>query len=87
MVNPIQEIREKKGWTIQELVSVTGISFTAIFNCLTGNTRHINMQILKVVEQLGYEPEEVSKKYQEYREAKKAALLQEAKIVIIGEKT
>jgi len=56
---------KEKGWTIQELVSVTGMSFTAIFNCLTGNTRHINMQILKVVEQLGYKPEEVSKKYQE----------------------
>ena len=79
MKNPLKEIKEKNGWSIQELASVTGLSFSASYNCLTGNTQNINQRILETLEQLGYEPEEIKVKYQEFRAAKQRELLQEAK--------
>ena len=77
MKNPIQEIKEKNGWSIQELASVTGLSFSASYNCLTGNTQNINQRILETLEQLGYNPEEIKVKYQEFRENKQKELMQE----------
>lgn len=77
-LNPIQEIRVKNGWTIQELAAVTGLSFTATYNCLNGNTQRINQRILEALEQLGYDPEEIKEQYQEYRKAKQEELMQEA---------
>lgn len=79
MKNPIQEIRKKHDWSIQELASVAGISFTATYNCLTGTTQGINEKILEVLTKLGYEPDEIKVEYQEFREEKKQELLQEAK--------
>ncbi|MFW5991670.1 MAG: hypothetical protein ACOCQN_00580 [Halanaerobiaceae bacterium] len=78
MRNPLQKIKEKNGWSIREFASVAGMSFTATYNCLNGNTQKINQRILKAVEQMGYDPEEIKKEYQEYREAKQQELMQEA---------
>ena len=79
MRNPLKEIKEKNGWSIQELASVTGLSFSASYNCLTGNTQNINQRILETLEQLGYDPDKVEKEYQEFRAAKQQELFQEAK--------
>lgn len=78
MKNPLKEIKEKNGWSIQELASVTGLSFSASYNCLTGNTQNINQRILEALEQLGYDTEEIKVKYQEFRAAKQKELRQEA---------
>ena len=77
--NPIEEVRKKQNWTIQQLASATGMSFTAAYNVLNGNTKRINQRILKALEQLGYESEEIKVKYQEFRQKKQQELLQEAK--------
>lgn len=77
--NPIEEVRKKQEWSIQELASAAGISFTATYNCLNGTTQGINKKILKVLTKLGYESEEIKVKYQEFRQKKQRELLQEAK--------
>ena len=78
MRNPLQEIREKNNWSIQEFASVTGLSFTAAYNCLNGNTQNINQRILDALEQMNYNPDIVEADYQDYRKAKKQELMQEA---------
>ena len=78
MRNPLKEIKEKNGWSIQEFVSVTGLGFSTVYNCLTGNTQNINQRILETLEQLGYDTDKVEKEYQEFRVAKQKELMQEA---------
>ncbi|MFW5988535.1 MAG: helix-turn-helix domain-containing protein [bacterium] len=78
MNNPLEKIRKKNGWSIEEFASVADMSFTAVYNALNGSTQNINSKILEAVEQLGYDPEKVRKEYQEFREAKKQKLMQEA---------
>lgn len=79
MNNPIEEIRQKNNWSIQEFARAANVSFTAIYNCLNGTIQNINANILKVLKKLGYDPEEVKREYQEFRQEKQQELLQEAK--------
>ncbi len=79
MRNPIKKIQQKNNWSIQELASVTNIGFSTAYNCLNGTTQKINVNILKAIKVLGYDPEEIKKEYQEFRAAKQQELLQKAK--------
>ena len=55
------------------------MSVTAVYNVLNGNTVNLNRKILETLSELGYEPEEIKVKYQEFRQKKQQELLQEAK--------
>ena len=79
MKNPIKEIKKKNNWSIQQFASAADISFTTAYKCLNGITQKINGNILEAIKVLGYDPEEIKKEYQKFRQAKQQELLQEVK--------
>ena len=79
MKNPIKEIKQKNNWSIQQFASAADISFTTAYNCLNGTTQKINGNILEAIKVLGYDPEEIKKEYQKFRQAKQQELIQTAK--------
>lgn len=75
MVNPLVEIKEQKNWTIQDFAVITNTSSSTIYKNLEGSMFEITGRILKTLETLGYDPEGISKEYQEFRKGRRKKLI------------
>lgn len=77
MKNPIRKIKEEKELTLEEFALVADVSQSTIYKNIQGSSRVINKKILAACKELGYDPKEVEKKYQEFKKAKKLELLKQ----------
>lgn len=75
MKSPIKEIMNAKDWTVSDLANAAGISYTAAYNTVDGNTVNPNPNILDALEKLGYNREEIKAKYERFKEKQKEELL------------
>ncbi|MFW5961809.1 MAG: helix-turn-helix domain-containing protein [bacterium] len=75
MKNPVKKIKEENNLTLDELGVIADVSQSTVYQNISGSSRRVNHKILEACKQLGYDPEEVEKKYQEFKKAKKLELL------------
>lgn len=75
MRNPLVEIKEEKDWTIQDFATATDTSSSTIYKNLEGSVFEITDRILNTLESMGYDPEGISEKYQEYRQTRREKLI------------
>jgi len=75
MQNPIRKIKEEKGFTYQELCSLAGVSQSTVYKHLSGSKKSISDKILTVIKAMNYDPEQVKREYQEFRENRQKELL------------
>jgi transcriptional regulator with XRE-family HTH domain len=79
MNNIIKQIRKEKGFSQQEFATVAGVSSQTIFDIEHFNRKTINDNILKIIEQLGYDQEKLKKTYNDQRQQKQKEMLQQVK--------
>lgn len=79
MKNPVRKIKEDNYLTSEELGLIADVSQSTIYQHMSGGAGSVNAKVLKACQELGYDPEEVERRYQEFRKAKKMELLQKNK--------
>jgi predicted transcriptional regulator len=65
----------ENNWTYSDLAMLADVCDSTIYKTLQGSTATVNRNILNLVEELGEEPQKFSKKYQEFRAAKRKELI------------
>lgn len=63
LANRIRELRERQGWTIQELAKKAGISHPTVSRVETGKTKIHNRHLAKLSAALGVEPIQLISEY------------------------
>jgi len=77
MKNPVRKIKEDNNLTLDELGLIADVSQSTVYQNISGSSRRVNRKILTACSELGYDPKEVEKKYQEFKKAKKLELLKQ----------
>ena len=75
MKNPVRKIKEDNNLTLDELGLIADVSQSTVYQNISGSSRRVNHKILKACSELGYDPDVVEEKYQEFKKAKKLELL------------
>ncbi|MFW5686597.1 MAG: hypothetical protein ACOCXL_00255 [Halanaerobium sp.] len=75
MKNPVKKIKEENNLTLDELGVIADVSQSTVYQNISGSARTVNKNILEACSELGYDPEEVEKKYKEFKKSKKLELL------------
>lgn len=75
MKNPIREYKRERDLTVSELAVMTNLSPATIWKVLDGQTKTLNDKLVATFQQLGYDPDQLRKDYQDYREAKRKELV------------
>lgn len=68
MINPIIQIRKHHNLERKDLAHMSGIPYDSVWRTEKGLVQHPHEKILEALEQLGYNPDEVRKKYKNYIE-------------------
>jgi len=76
MKNPINKVKEENNLTLEEFAIIAGVSQSTIYKNIQGSNRTVNQNILKACEELGYNPNKIEKRFQDFKEFKKRELLQ-----------
>ena len=75
MQNPIKQYKKERDLTVSELAVMTNLSPATIWKVLDGQTKTLNQQLVDTFQKLGYDPDQLRKDYQAYREAKREELV------------
>jgi len=75
MENPLKKLMRENDWTYSDLGTLTDVSNSIIYKTLQGSRTTVNRNILNLVEEIGEDPQKFSKKYQEFRAAKRKELI------------
>ena len=67
--NPFQEILNEKKLRQRDLAIVCDLSFSTVSNVVKGEYKILPEKVLTGVRKLGYEPKQIQKQYNEYRNA------------------
>lgn len=67
MKNPVQEAWESLGLSRAEMARKAGLTYTAVAYTARGYARRPSPAILRVLEREGFDPEELTKRYEEWR--------------------
>ena len=78
MRNPVKKLKEKQGWTIQEIAAAADIGFSTAYQNYQGSARSMNGNLAALFERLGYDPDKVREEYQKYRKVKQEELISQA---------
>lgn len=78
MINPVKELKEEQGWTIQQLAAAANVGFTTAYQNIKGSTCSMNGNILQLFERLGYDLDRVTEEYQRFREEQREELISQA---------
>lgn len=70
MENPLRKIRKELGITINEMALKLGVSYMTYFRAEKGMNLTVSPLIVKRLEELGYDREEIEQNYREWRESK-----------------
>ncbi|MFW6410256.1 MAG: hypothetical protein ACOCZR_04350 [Halanaerobiales bacterium] len=71
----LKKIKEENNLTLDELGVIADVSQSTVYQNISGSSRRVNNNILEACKDLGYDPEEVEKKYKEFKKSKKLELL------------
>ena len=71
----LKKLMRENDWTYSDLATLADVSNSTIYKTLQGSRTTVNRNILNLVEEIGEDPQKFSKKYQEFRVAKRKELL------------
>ena len=80
MENPIIKIRKKHNLERKELAHIAGIPYDAVFRTEKGLVQHPHEKIIKALNQLGHDPEEINSKYNKYIQHLREKALEKAQV-------
>lgn len=80
MINPIVKIRQEHNLDRKELGHIAGTPYDTVFRNEKGLVQHPHKKILKALEELGHDPNQILKKYEKYLDHLRDKALEKAQV-------